>query len=161
MGMFPYDCIECGGGYYRCGRGTKCNIYPKCDGGQFCWEDRSYILYNGKWIDTTYNGYGDHIHKSNENKEIIYVYSHDYKFILCRSCYRKNKVKYNKKKYTKKPITKKSTKKKSITKKSITKKSTKKKSITKKSITKKSTKKKSTKKKSTKKKTNKKKTLQN
>ena len=42
MGLFPYECIKCGGAYERCA--TKCNPADtgnSCGGigGQFCWED--------------------------------------------------------------------------------------------------------------------------
>ena len=103
MGMFPYECIECGGGDYRCGRGEDCENYPNCEGGQFCWENESYVLHNGKWINTSYDGYGRH--ESDEGK--IYVptelYDNDEHVkicnscILCGSCYRKNKDKYTNK----------------------------------------------------------------
>ena len=101
MGVFPYDCIECGGGYYRCGRGEDCEDYPNCEGSQFCWENESYVLHNGKWINTSYDGYGRH--ESIEGKiyvptELFYDDGEHIEIcnscILCGSCYRKNKDKY-------------------------------------------------------------------
>lgn len=39
MGMYPYDCVLCGGAYSRCGN----EEHPRrCKGGQFCWEDAVY-----------------------------------------------------------------------------------------------------------------------
>lgn len=42
MGLFPYECIACGGAYERCGSGCKPDDDNGCggEGGQFCWEDR-------------------------------------------------------------------------------------------------------------------------
>jgi len=37
MGMFPYECQHCGGGYERCGNASCEN--EDCKGDQFCWED--------------------------------------------------------------------------------------------------------------------------
>lgn len=49
MGMFPYYCVYCGGGYSRCGSNCSSNTPSSntpsantpsgCQGGQFCWEE--------------------------------------------------------------------------------------------------------------------------
>lgn len=55
MGMFPYDCIYCGGGYDRCGADhedyeDEDEVEP-CEGGQFCWEPDC-VLYPHRVIET-------------------------------------------------------------------------------------------------------------
>jgi hypothetical protein len=42
MGMFPYECVICGGGEIRCGSD---NCDDDCDGGQFCWESDVVITF--------------------------------------------------------------------------------------------------------------------
>jgi hypothetical protein len=46
MGMFPYHCIVCGGGYKRCGR-THDHLSAgeePCQGDQFCWQDKCVVF---------------------------------------------------------------------------------------------------------------------
>lgn len=57
MGMFPYDCIYCGGGYDRCGADhdhdheeDEDEVEP-CEGGQFCWEPDC-VLYPHAVVET-------------------------------------------------------------------------------------------------------------
>nr|QBK86608.1 MAG: hypothetical protein LCMAC102_04030 [Marseillevirus LCMAC102] len=65
MGMFPYECPICGGGYKRCGS-DDCDD-DECDGGQFCWENEVYFKWKGKYRKGKYSGYG---YVKYENKEI-------------------------------------------------------------------------------------------
>ncbi len=70
MGMFPYECGVCGGGYKICGAKHTKRIYSDygcgdklhssdCDGGQFCWDEQCMIkLSNGKFTHGYYSGYG-------------------------------------------------------------------------------------------------------
>lgn len=39
MGMYPYDCVICGGAYDRCGTGQEEECECGGEGGQFCWEN--------------------------------------------------------------------------------------------------------------------------
>ena len=60
MGMFPYDCVVCGGGYNRCGKNKQkimCDGYS-CKGGQFCWENKCYVkdVKTKKWVKAFYCG---------------------------------------------------------------------------------------------------------
>ena len=67
MGLFPYTCPECGGGYHRCGTkhdNDEGDESIECDGGQCCWEDD--VVFPMKQVDDTikyysgqYSGYGD------------------------------------------------------------------------------------------------------
>ena len=41
MGVFPYQCQRCGGGYYRCGN-IEC-AEGACGGSLVCWETRLYF----------------------------------------------------------------------------------------------------------------------
>ena len=56
MGMFPYDCVKCGGGDMRCGN-TACKN-KKCSGDQFCWEDDMVFKVGRSKIYGRYDGYG-------------------------------------------------------------------------------------------------------
>lgn len=103
MGMFPYTCKICGGGYVRCGN-KDCDVY-ECQGGQFCWEDEVYFV---DFVDThntylqkgKYTGYGEIVEEKEKNnikfvpiefkgdvededKIIVYVN------VYCKSCVEK------------------------------------------------------------------------
>ena len=79
MGMFPYECCECGGGYERCSntnnnkKRRKGNVMFDCDdinccGGQFCWESKCYIKdADNEWIKAFYTGYGNFLVNKNKN----------------------------------------------------------------------------------------------
>jgi len=55
MGIFPYTCVECGGGYQRCGD-SECEV--DCGGGQTCYEEAVVIEHCGTLIEGIYDGYG-------------------------------------------------------------------------------------------------------
>jgi hypothetical protein len=59
MGIFPYTCELCGGGYQRCALSEIDEEHHDCEGGQFCYEEDVVILVNGKKFDGVYNGYGE------------------------------------------------------------------------------------------------------
>lgn len=99
MGLFPYTCEACGGGYERCGVVEHKN----CSGGQFCYEDNVVIFVNEERFDGVYNGYGqvetsDHdIYIPSEfnefiddwNIELTYDPKQTCVMIYCRGCFEK------------------------------------------------------------------------
>jgi len=108
MGIFPYTCEICGGGYNRCGnqsnQGDQSTCESGCPGGQMCYEENVAIeLINGETFYGTYDGYGT---VSCDNaKNMIFVPKEFDEFIphwnlnkkkkiqlvsiYCRSCYDK------------------------------------------------------------------------
>lgn len=87
MGMFPYTCDVCGGGYNRCGN-PQCK--PDCEGGQMCWEEECYVLVKGTIYEGKYDGYG-RINVDNSKK--IYIPIEFQEFI--DGWYRYNPKKYS------------------------------------------------------------------
>ena len=101
MGIFPYTCEICGGGYKRCGNKKNCERY--CTGGQMCYEDNVVVkLDNGEIIFGIYDGYGRIL--SNKEDNNIYIPIEFEEFIphwridtnrkiqlvnvYCKSCYK-------------------------------------------------------------------------
>lgn len=103
MGIFPYTCQKCGGGYNRCGNQGNCE--PDCLGGQMCYEETVVIeLANGEIVFGSYSGYG--YMTSDAKKNTIFIptefeeFLPDWTFskrkkiqlvptVYCRSCYDK------------------------------------------------------------------------
>ena len=104
MGIFPYTCENCGGGYKRCGN-TNCE--PDCAGGQLWYEDNVIVkLNNEEVIEGVYEGYGrvlsndkedDNIYIPIEFKEYIPSWYRNKKkkmkkiqlvTVYCKSCYK-------------------------------------------------------------------------
>ena len=54
MGLFPYDCEVCGGGFQRCG----VLKHQNCLGGQFCFEENVIIKINNQYYQGLYDGDG-------------------------------------------------------------------------------------------------------
>ena len=61
MGLFPYQCVVCRGGEYRCGRKDK-KCFCGGKGSQFCWEEDVVLTLTKKntklVLRDKYDGYG-------------------------------------------------------------------------------------------------------
>ncbi len=89
MGIFPYTCEICGGGYNRCGNQISCS--PDCNGSQMCYEDTVVIkLSNGEIIFGIYDGYGQITSDTKDN--VIYIPTEFEEFIPHWNISKKTKV---------------------------------------------------------------------
>ena len=88
MGLFPYTCRYCQGGFYRCGnKAHHKDGEPICTGDQFCWEQQCVVVprpqgeqeFTPEWNDQTpitnalYSGYGYVTVGKEDDTDTIYI----------------------------------------------------------------------------------------